>query len=561
MNLNEAQALAKVTTSKGRRSFVTVLFSDVSGSSELAESLDPEEFAAHLEQLRYFARAIIPRHGGSIARMQGDGLLALFGQVEALEDDGRRAVEAALELHQAVATITVGMGASAQPMQMHSGIHAGLVLLLDGDIERGRYDVVGEVPNTAARLCSLAGKGEVLVSDETLGPQAPYFHLAHIRQLPIRGRTTPINVSRVEGRTNIARRTDALVGDSKATCIGREEIVQDLLALAMLSRTSGVGKTALVRGEAGIGKTRVLEEFKERLIDDDFKILQGYCENYLGAQPLQPVAQWLRGALGMRVEENQEANERIALSKLNEIARERYAEFEPLANALLGVRVQTGDATKELVAPNLRVSLAVEFLAMLAQQNPLILLLDDWQWIDDASRHALGLLRSKSLPIFVLLASRPTQEDELGMEGIQLFTLSALDFEQSGRAIKAFFPSINPLEALEIYRLSGGSPLYMQELCHAAKGGELIRDEREPGVAWLNTLVASRVNRLPQEQAHYLQVASVIGMVFAEWLMEKIFGSEESRALSAALRCAARARCGGARRGVAAQGRYRRARR
>ena len=131
------------------------MFSDISGSSEHAERLEAEDYALVLEKFRRFARDVIPRHGGNIARLQGDGLLALFGHLEPQEDDGRRAAEAALELHAAVAQLSVGVGAGATFLKMHSGIHAGLVLVIEGDIERGRYDVVGEVPNTAARLCSL----------------------------------------------------------------------------------------------------------------------------------------------------------------------------------------------------------------------------------------------------------------------------------------------------------------------------------------------------------------------------------------------------------------------
>ena len=154
----------------GRRRYVTVLFSDVSNSSQHAEALEAEAYACLLEQFRHYARSIIPRHGGSIARIQGDGVLALFGHEQPREDDGRRAAQAALELHAAVARLRIDpQRADAGTLRLHSGIHAGLVLLIDGDIERGRFDVVGEVPNTAARLCSLAGAGDILVSSDTLG--------------------------------------------------------------------------------------------------------------------------------------------------------------------------------------------------------------------------------------------------------------------------------------------------------------------------------------------------------------------------------------------------------
>jgi Adenylate and Guanylate cyclase catalytic domain len=120
----------------GQRRYVTVLFSDICGSSGHAEMLEAEEYSLLLEQFRQFARQIVPRHGGCVARLQGDGVLALFGHLEPREDDGRRAVEAALELHAAVGRLHAGRGEATVVLQMHSGIHGGMVLLIEGDIER-----------------------------------------------------------------------------------------------------------------------------------------------------------------------------------------------------------------------------------------------------------------------------------------------------------------------------------------------------------------------------------------------------------------------------------------
>ena len=144
-------------TPRGLRRHATVFFSDISNSSEHAERLDAEDYAAVLDQFKAIARRVIEQYGGSIARIQGDGVLAIFGHRFSQATDGRDAVQAALALHQQTAQLNVGSRDVFKPMQMHTGIHAGLVLLLEGDMERGRIDLIGEVPNTAARLCSMAG--------------------------------------------------------------------------------------------------------------------------------------------------------------------------------------------------------------------------------------------------------------------------------------------------------------------------------------------------------------------------------------------------------------------
>lgn len=509
---------------------MTVLFADVSGSSELAERLEAEEFSELLEQFRYHAREVIPRHGGNIARLQGDGLLALFGHLEASEDDGRRAVEASLELHEAISKLRAGSGANATQIQMHSGIHAGLVLVIEGDIERGRFDIVGEVPNTAARLCSLAATGEILVSDETLGPQAHFFQIEMLRRLPIRGRAAPLNVLRVAGRVPVRRRIDAAAHRGVVPFVGRLAAMNELMSAAERART-GESPVIVVRGEPGIGKTRLIEEFRRRLDPAVFRVIQGYCENYLGAEPLQPFMQWIRGAVGRRSgaspQEYETATDRIP----GAAGIEAQAKLTPVVHTLLAGM----SALQGMPKPAVLVAAVVDLITVLAHQQTLILVLDDWQWADDASHHALVSLRARQLPVLLLLASRPQNEDDPALADAQSLRLDPLDSTEGAGAIAAWLPSAEPFLAQEIYRQSGGSPLFIEELCHAAAQGDLKLTPGAGGAAWINALVASRLGRLPDAQADFLRMASVAGNVFPEWLMIRLAGSGEATSLFHAL--------------------------
>ncbi len=504
---------------KGRRRYVTVLFADISGSSELAESLAPESYAELMEKFRALSRTIIPKHGGIVARLQGDGLLALFGHLETREDDGRRAVEAAIDLHLAISSVQVGHRHSTQSLQMHSGVHAGLLLLIEGDVERGRYDVVGEVPNTAARLCSMALSGEILISNETLGPQARHFDLKEMHRVAIRGRKEVLRISRIEGRGSTPRQQDSNPPNTNA-CIGRDDVLRELCETVEQAPAHKV-TLALIRGEAGIGKTRVVNEFRQRIQGDSFQVFRGYCEGYLGAQPFQPFFHWVKAALGWRASASNLENRQVAHQALHLLAGDRAAEYESLVNAVYGT-FDASDAKKTSKAVN--VSELLNLLDIVSRSRRLVLILDDWQWVDDASRSALASLMERPFSIFILIATRPLDEDDQIIETRFTHDLRPLSPSESDRAIAVLAPRVNPFVAQEIYRLSGGSPLYIEELCHVAGDEGLSSLVDRAAAAWINSLVASRISRLPEAQANVLQVASVIGTLLQISMLQEILG-------------------------------------
>src|SRR3954469_3304119 len=165
-------------TPKGERHRLTVLFSDLVGSTVLGRDIESEYLSELVVQLREIWHRAVAKHGGRVIRTQGDGALAVFGYPRSGEDDGRRAAEAALDIHLWVGQLRHdGVSPSLMPLRMHSGIHAGTVLLTEGDIESGRYDLIGDVVNTAAHLSRHAGPGQILASLGALGRYVNYFEL------------------------------------------------------------------------------------------------------------------------------------------------------------------------------------------------------------------------------------------------------------------------------------------------------------------------------------------------------------------------------------------------
>jgi class 3 adenylate cyclase/tetratricopeptide (TPR) repeat protein len=522
----------------GQRRYLTVLFADVSNSMEHAERRDAEIYASWLSRFRESARDVVSRHGGVVARLQGDGMMALFGATEMHDDDGRRAVEAALELHALMRPPPGGhdAGLGSRAPQLRSGVHAGLVLVLEGDIEVGRYDVVGEVPNTAARLCSLAAGSEIVVSDEALGPHRHFFEGRAEKDVSIRGRSTRIDLVRVARRSPLQRRIDSAAQRGTVPFAGREPALQSLLAAANDIRTGG-SRVVVVTGEPGIGKTRLLDEFRRQIDVRQFLLLQGSCEDYLAAEPMQPFAQALRAALGWRPDATAEVNAGAMAAMLATLGEEPAKTLAPLAHALAGspreVASQPGGAAPSPIRAS---AVAGMVKALASRRTPVILLLDDWQWADDASRQVLTAALKDISPLLVVLGMRPGTPAEDVLADAQQVVLEPLQLSEGERLITAWLPWADPFMVEDIYGRSGGSPLFLEEMCHvAATGGELKKLARGAGMAWLNALIAARVAPLPESEAQALRVAAVAGNGFALSLLGDLLRVDDIAKLADAL--------------------------
>jgi class 3 adenylate cyclase/tetratricopeptide (TPR) repeat protein len=498
----------------GQRRLLTLLFVDLSGSTAMAEWMEAEHYSAMLGGLRELYERIVPHHGGVIARIQGDGMLAVFGHPEVREDDGRRATEAALELHAAVRGIQPPgpRPADFKGLTLHSGIHAGIVLINDGDQMRGRFELLGNAPNIAARLSEAARANEIIASEESLGLQSQFFETGPRFSLQLRGRATPLAAYRVFGRAPVGRRFEASVRRGLAPFVGREServMLEAALARTLTGQTLWVG----LRAGAGVGKTRLTEEFLRHAEDhaeQPCRIHRGYCESYLSAEPLQPFLQMLRAMDGMAQLQNVPP----------ELAAAQHSAPAERADALLAL------------------------LLALARHTPQLVFIDDLQWADDASLSLLHRLRAASaregLALLLLSASRPQPITELPGahdEGAEIIELPPLTECESARAVQQLAPQVDPFIAAEVQRHAGGNPLFIEELCHAAADAGDHFVEGQSSSAWLAALVESRVGRLPVEQARLVRLAAVIGNVIPVWLLEALSGCGEQhpavRALAA----------------------------
>jgi class 3 adenylate cyclase/tetratricopeptide (TPR) repeat protein len=495
----------------GRR-YVTLLFVDLSQSTELVGSIEAEQYAAVLAALRRIYQDAVPRHGGVVVRVQGDGLLAMFGYPQTRESDGRDAVSAALEMHHRVRGLQSSASAQGGPhalpaatsparsglppdptsnptsnlpielppgwqLALHSGIHAGLVLLKHGDVELGRYELLGPVPHIASRLSDAAAAHQILVSEETLGPASRFFVTGPPQLLRVKGRAAPLLVYRVDALAGLAERLSLPGRQASTAFVGRQAELA-LLLQAMDGAMAGRTQVVAVAGAPGMGKTRLIEHFLSRVLQRGCLVLRGYCDSNLGAEPLQPF--------------------RHMLQALTDVAAPQSAE---------------------------------EFAALfigLSERQPLLLFVDDWQWADDASHKVLTALRDRAFSRLLLVMSTRVAPAAPGVAAAQELTLELppLTDDDAAAATAARLPGADPFVAAAICRQAAGNPLYIEELCHSAARGEV--EERagkaQQGAGWLTRLVESRVQHLLPAQAEMVRVAAVIGNVVPAWLLESITG-------------------------------------
>lgn len=463
------------------RHYLTLLFADLSKSSELAELMETEHYAAVLAALRKLYQHIIPRHGGIVVRVQGDGLLAMFGYPQTREDDGRSAVGAALEIHQRVSELRPELP-EGRSLCLHTGIHSGLVLLRSGDVELGRFELLGPVPNVASRLSDAAGAHEILVSDETLGPASRFFVTGPPQLLRVKGRAAPLLVYRVDARASPAESFAAKLSQRSTAFIGRRAEL-GLLERALDDAEAQRTRSVAIAGPPGMGKTRLVEHFLGRAAQRGCTVLRGYCEEQLGAEPLQPFRHMLQSLVGQA-------------------------------------------APGSAVAPVSPVAVGALF-ASLAEPQPLLLFIDDWQWADDASHQVLAALRQRATSrLLIVLSTRHSATTDAADAADQTIILTPLSDAEATSAIATRLPGADPFVVDEICRHASGNPLFLEELCHSvarADGGRRL-GRVQSGAGWLNRLVESRVQHLSPPQIEMVRVASVIGNVVPAWLLEQLTG-------------------------------------
>jgi predicted ATPase/class 3 adenylate cyclase len=529
--------------SEANRRTITVLFADLSGFTAMSERLDPEVMQTLQNELFEELTAAVQGFGGFVDKFIGDALLALFGAPAAHEDDPERAVRAALDMIRR--TEQLGERAkvyAGSPLVLHIGINTGHVVA--GGLGVGvakSFSVTGDTVNTAQRLQSMAPPGEVLVGPLTHRLTRHAFAYESLGEVSLKGKMGSVLVHRLKAPLDTPRAARGLdtLGLS-APLIGRDAELARLVA--SLDRACG-GAAQLVRlvGEAGIGKTRLANEFVVRIRDEDrfagVAIRQAVCSP-LGEQTYGTLAAVLRSAYGIAQKAGAaeaEAKLAEALSELG-LATDEADRLLPLYLHVLGLG--DPDAVLRHVEPEqLRRQIFFAIRTVFERRlalSPLLIIVEDLHWADAVSLEALRFLmdRLERTRLMLLFTHRPVLElDQFGSGRISHTTLRLPPLgDADGQRLLAAYFSHSWRESpghlfSQILERASGNPLFLEEIIRGLiEAGTLERvgaqwriksDEAAADIpASIQALLLARLDRLPHEVRRLAQEAAVIGPRF-----------------------------------------------
>ncbi|ETW95109.1 MAG: hypothetical protein ETSY1_32020 [Candidatus Entotheonella factor] len=518
------------------------MFCDLAGSTGLAGQLDPEDWREVIRAYQTACATVIHRFEGYIAQYLGDGILVYFGYPQAHEDDAQRAVRAGLEILDAMDALRVRVQREwGFPLAVRLGIRTGLVVVgeIGGD---GRYEqlALGDTPNIAARIQALAAPGTVVIGESTHRLVQDHFECRELGQETLRGVAAPMMLYEVVGELETPHRSDAEEVRALAPLVGRDAEAGRLTQIWRQVRTGG-GHVVLLSGEAGVGKTRLVQELKMQVADERHIWLECRCLPYHQHSALYPLIELLQYLLPLRREDTPE--EQVAkIERLVSLCRLPPAETVPLfAELVSDVTLPPNRYPPLTWTPSQqRLKTLQAFLALftqLARQRPLVFIMEGLHYVDPSTLEFLSLLID-SCPldrVLVLLTYRPDFSPPWSeREYLTTISLNRLKREQVDTMVSQLTAGKALPSALHqhIVSRSDGVPLFVEELTKMVLESDLLREGPHhyellgplPALSIPSTLqdsLMARLDRLVTARG-IAQLGAVIGRQFSYALIQAV---------------------------------------
>jgi class 3 adenylate cyclase len=494
---------AGTRSTEGERRQLAVLFCDIVDSTPLAQRMDLEQFGELMFEVQQLATSVIAAFGGTVGTYAGDGLIAWFGWPLAHEDDTELAVQTGLEILRKLDEFNTSRATDAHAVRLAArvGVHVGPAVLRT---DRPDTPAFGETFHVAARLEGFAEAGTVVISDVAQRLVRRRFYTTPLGRPQLKGLDQPLDVHRVDGPLDEDERTPAAAFD--APLVGRDQELQQLLA-AWSDAQRGIGRTAVISGEPGVGKSRLLTTLKEQLDGGSCRWLKLRCSPLGVNTAFGPVADMVRDALGIsRGEARSEQKRRIGATLPAAQSR--------LVAGLLGI------GTDDLPAPEMFRHELMEALQMwlvaLAREAPIVIAGEDLHWSDPSTLELVRRLQDRlaSAPALIVLTQRTEAVLDL-VPGIEI-VLDRLDHDQAATLARHLAAGHGlPREIVQrVVERSDGVPLFVEELVAAAGEG----DDGGGLPTSLQSSLLARLDRLGPAR-DVAQIASVLGRSFPEQLL------------------------------------------
>ena len=535
---------ATATLHIGDRRVVSALFADIVGYTQLVDELDPEEVRARVDAALSVLSDAVIRFGGSLEKFVGDAVMAVFGAPEAHDDDPLRACLCALHMQAALGRIG---DSGDRPLRLRVGIATGEVVAAVRDLAGVRsVALTGDCMTTAARLQQLAEPAEVLLDEATVRSAEPRIGAESIGRRLLRGQSHAIAVYRLRDER---RRMRGPGGSGRL--VGRDRERRRMLDVLERTAKSGRGGAVLVTGEPGIGKSRLLMEMESAARAAGFAWMWIDNAPHLRDLPYRGVramVDWLADERGVKAG---------VLGQEMLFGAEMDAETASLIYAAVSVLAKDSDmmllpeegwgqqvpviTDRAELMKGLHIATQVWMSRMVADQ-PRVVVVDDFHWLDPSSRALLDelVVICAELPVVVLTGARsPLMPDWASLPHVEVIELVGLDeaeTEELGMAVGG--AELEPESGRWLYRRTAGNPLFIGEIIRTLRAahrisreGDRLKIDRTAAQRSvplsLRALMGARIDSLPPGPRSALEVASVVGVTFPEWLLRELAGSED----------------------------------
>ena len=505
----------------GEHKHATLMFADIRGSLNLIQDYDPEKIETEIDKLLNTMIKSVELFDGSVVQVQGDGILAIFGAPLAQEDHAARACNAALMMLSEFNALKASEGDKAP--QIGIGIQSGRIVISTIKTTVGvEYRVLGNTTWSASRLEKLAGPGVAIVSESTHKLTEGLFDYQRLEPVTIKGHAEKAQVYELAGRTTLTR-FKALVARGLSPLVGREQVLEDLLAAARRSNGEHQTVTLIIRGDPGVGKSRLAYELLERL-KHEYTIAEAHGITH-SRSPFSVFSRMLR--LHLKIAQK---DSKTAIEKKLKAYIQRHPSLFHCRNALANMLDLTPSDTWKKLEPGKRqiqqFTAVRKFLDILSNKTPLLLLAEDLQWFDDESKACLQDIQAKGLldRLLIVGTSRiPKDQDAILAEYGSVFEIQNLSTTFARQLIHSLVGTSPLLQDLvdKLIEKTGCNPFYIEEMVRLLLDTEVI--EGNDGnytltnnnapieiPARVESIVASRIDRLPKMLRKIITIAAAI---------------------------------------------------
>ena len=558
MSVSDAPTPTRPAASSERRP-LTVLFADIAGSTAIAERMDPEDWTVLVGEAFKRMNSTIERYGGTVARLMGDGVLAFFGAPTAHEDDPERAVRCGLDMVREIDELSAAQKSEeAHALRVRVGINSGPVVVgVVGTETANEYTAMGDTVNVAARMQGHARPGSVLITSATHRFVANLVEAVDVGMLELKGKTDAVHAYEITGLRAGAVATRGLSG-MRVPMVGRDHQLAKLEDVFRVVR-AGQGRVVCVLGEPGLGKSRLLAEFKARVTGGDQAAgwVEGRCLSYGETIPYHLLVELVRSMIGVTATTDEAtvaaALEAMLRDLLGEDWIEPYAYLGHLLSLRLAPEVQSRVSMLETETIKRYVSSLVTAMRAAGARGPAVVVCDDVHWADSASVDTLQqvLTSIAPLPVLFILSTRVERASpgwrlvaaarDIFGDALTEIRLEPLSIDDS-RTLVSNLLTIESLPVKTrdaILAKAEGNPFFVEEVIRmlmdrwgiVREGDRWVATDKTESIDIPDTihgLLLARIDRLPQDSKRTLRVASVIGRQFGVTILERLLESKTS---------------------------------